>query len=190
MPREWTRPDPDGTGISRRRPHGSPERGPAAPERADSDVPERSPVRVMIVDDDSIFLMGVARMLRGAPCVIDLVDTPEEALVRLSETPPALMLIDMHMPRMNGLEFLERARLAFASATGTPESFGPGTLIEHVYLQSAGRASPKTKAEAARLGAELIDKGTVLSQGWLRGAVERIEARRSPPASGSTGKVA
>jgi response regulator RpfG family c-di-GMP phosphodiesterase len=66
--------------------------------------------RVLIVDDDINLLKGLKRNL----CKYYDVDTApggEEALAQLeSDGPYQVLLVDMNMPVMNGIEFLEEAR--------------------------------------------------------------------------------
>ncbi len=70
---------------------------------------------VLLVEDDSIDAMTVRRALREleAPNPLHHVTDGEQALAFLRDPAkprPGLILLDINMPRMNGLEFLNHAK--------------------------------------------------------------------------------
>lgn len=79
-------------------------------ERISKTFREPSRQRVLVVDDDSMNLRFAQRML-GAYYEVTCVSSGIEALEFLKTTTPALALLDLHMPEMNGFQLLERIRL-------------------------------------------------------------------------------
>lgn len=69
------------------------------------------PVRVMVVDDSVFMRRMVKDLLETDPEieVVALARDGQEALEMLPEVRPDVVLLDVEMPRLNGLEFLERA---------------------------------------------------------------------------------
>jgi chemotaxis response regulator CheB len=69
--------------------------------------------KVMIVDDSAMMCLIIQNMLSGDPhlWVAGFASNGKEALDRLSEVQPDLILLDIEMPEMDGLEFLRHARL-------------------------------------------------------------------------------
>ncbi|MCG8604764.1 response regulator [bacterium] len=69
---------------------------------------------ILVVEDDRVDFMTVKRAHKylEIPNRLDHVNNGEEALayLRSVEDTPALILLDLNMPRMNGLEFLEVAK--------------------------------------------------------------------------------
>ncbi len=70
-------------------------------------------MRILLIDDHALFRIGLSELLerRGIE-VIDAVAGCEEGIQRVSETTPDVVLLDMRMPEMSGLEVLERLRAA------------------------------------------------------------------------------
>lgn len=62
--------------------------------------------RILVVDDaeDNRFLVQV--FLEGEGFLIDTADSGQDAISQLQTNPPDLVLMDMMMPEMNGLEML------------------------------------------------------------------------------------
>ncbi|MHB8604857.1 MAG: response regulator [Thermoplasmatota archaeon] len=75
--------------------------------------------RVLIVDDEPDILVSLADVLRAelADADVRVASSGPEALELLRDEPADLILTDYRMPKMNGLEFLRRARLVAPSAT-------------------------------------------------------------------------
>jgi two-component system response regulator HydG len=69
--------------------------------------------RILVADDDEAARKGLASLLRAEGFEVDLAEDGERALARLQETAPDVLVTDLHMPNMDGLQLLEQAREAF-----------------------------------------------------------------------------
>lgn len=63
---------------------------------------------ILAVDDDPNILSTIGIMMRSAGIRSVLIESAEEAIARLPEISPDLILLDYMMPRMNGAEFYDR----------------------------------------------------------------------------------
>ena len=66
--------------------------------------------RILMVDDEPDFLMMVSLLLRKQGHEIAIANDGEEALAKLKEAPPDLVLLDIRMPKMDGFEVFERMK--------------------------------------------------------------------------------
>ncbi|MFI5349504.1 MAG: response regulator [Elusimicrobiota bacterium] len=66
------------------------------------------PEKLLIVDDEADVRVALARVLRGPYVVLEAPDG-EKALSLIAREKPRLVLLDVSMPGMGGLEVLERA---------------------------------------------------------------------------------
>jgi DNA-binding NarL/FixJ family response regulator len=71
-------------------------------------------IRVLITDDHQLFREGLTRILNDAPelTVVANVGSGEEALKRIPELKPDVILMDVNMPGIGGVETTRRVRLA------------------------------------------------------------------------------
>lgn len=107
---ELARCQPQLTPAAPRRTPMTPTSVPAAPPVAAvpaSGAPRRP--RVMCVDDEPLLLEGLSPFLRRHFEVV-LCGSPEEALRKLADAPVSVIVSDMHMPGMSGIELLGRVR--------------------------------------------------------------------------------
>ena len=102
---------------------------------SDSTIPRRLNAAVLVVDDEQQMSKVVGRVLTAAGCDVTYAADGEEALNRLREALPDLVISDVNMPRMNGLELLTRIRaqattralpVIFLSARGETEDIVAG----------------------------------------------------------------
>jgi len=70
-------------------------------------------MRVLLIDDHALFRFGLQELLerRGIE-VVDAVGECDAGIQRVCETSPDVVLLDMRMPRLSGLEVLRRLRAA------------------------------------------------------------------------------
>ncbi len=66
--------------------------------------------RVLIVDDDAPARRLLQVRLRALGCEVALAADGEEALAQIKKHEPALMLLDLQMPKMGGIEVLRHLR--------------------------------------------------------------------------------
>lgn len=68
-------------------------------------------MRVLMIDDHALFRMGLTELLerRGIE-VVDAVGDCSQGIDRVAEQQPDVVLLDMRMPGMNGLEVLQELR--------------------------------------------------------------------------------
>jgi two-component system, OmpR family, KDP operon response regulator KdpE len=80
-------------------------------------TPEPSLTNVLIVDDDPTFRKGLAASLKTSGYAVDLARNGEEALAYIRERPVGVVLLDINMAGMSGLEACHRIR-ALAPQSG------------------------------------------------------------------------
>ena len=66
--------------------------------------------RILIVDDDADIRESLPGGLSGSGAEIDTAKDGEEALAKVAEAPPDIVLTDVRMPGMDGLELLRLLR--------------------------------------------------------------------------------
>ena len=82
--------------------------------------------RILIVDDEAEVLDFLAEELRDRDYEVETALTGEEAIEKIKASRPHLMLLDITMPGMNGIETLKKAkeidpRLAVVMVTAVAE---------------------------------------------------------------------
>ena len=65
---------------------------------------------VLFVDDNPVILKSIENAFSAEGYEVLLAATPEEGLAQIREDSPQVIVSDLRMPRMNGLEFLHAAR--------------------------------------------------------------------------------
>ena len=66
--------------------------------------------RVLVVDDVPTELEMICRILQEAGMEVVRASDGEEAIARIQEKPPDLVILDVVMPRMNGFEVVRELR--------------------------------------------------------------------------------
>jgi DNA-binding NtrC family response regulator len=67
-------------------------------------------LRVLLVDDETEFVSALAERLSLRGYDAQVATSGEEALGKINSTPPDVVLLDMLMPGMSGLEVLKRIK--------------------------------------------------------------------------------
>lgn len=68
-----------------------------------------NPRIVCIVDDDDAVRVALARLLRAAGLEAETYASPREFLERAIDTTPRCLLLDVHLPKMDGFELHREA---------------------------------------------------------------------------------
>lgn len=69
-----------------------------------------NPISVLVVDDDPSMLKMVAAILRGAGYSVRIASTAEQALTTLQTQQPVVILVDLRLPGLHGIEFTRHVR--------------------------------------------------------------------------------
>jgi diguanylate cyclase (GGDEF)-like protein len=96
--------------------------------------------KVLVVDDSAVVRAVVSSCLKRAGYDVAMADSGSAALERLSETSFDVVITDLNMPGMSGIEMLRRIRLSQP---------GPEVII----LTGSGAQDVSSAVEALRLGA-------------------------------------
>lgn len=75
-------------------------------------LPVQEPTRLMLVDDDPIFLKTMLGQLQGYGFEVSVLDDPQQFWVALDTVAPEVLILDVQMPHCNGLELCQTLRLA------------------------------------------------------------------------------
>ncbi len=66
--------------------------------------------RILIVDDEEVIRNSISLYLRREGYLVDVCATGEEGLRRIEEISPDLLLLDVKLPKLGGLDVLKRAK--------------------------------------------------------------------------------
>ncbi len=99
------------------------------------------PLTILVVDDSVSIRQFVSRLMQEQGWQTMTAKNGAEALERLHETQPDLIVLDIEMPRMNGFEFLN-ARRADKKMAGIP------------VIMLTSRSTEKYRVKAGELGAD------------------------------------
>jgi CheY-like chemotaxis protein len=97
--------------------------------------------RVLLVDDDSVAVDGLCSLLEMDGFDVTGLVSPEEALLRLKAERFDVLITDLEMPRVHGLEVVRAARAASTSMK---------VLVVTAYMGSRASATALS-AGAARI---------------------------------------
>ncbi|MCF8481597.1 MAG: sigma-54 dependent transcriptional regulator [Rhodospirillum sp.] len=75
-----------------------------------NDGPKQVNVHVMLVDDDREMRDSLGHFLTRSGCLVSAFDRAEPALAALEEDRPDVVVTDLRMPGLSGMEFLTRAK--------------------------------------------------------------------------------
>lgn len=68
------------------------------------------PFRTLLVDDEQEFVQTLSERLQARNLISDVVYDGEQALAALAEEPPEVMVLDLKMPGIDGIEVLRRVK--------------------------------------------------------------------------------
>ncbi len=104
------------------------------------DPPAREPERILVVEDSPVQAKYLGGILQGAGMEVSLLTHPEEALERLAEFKPDLILMDLYMPRCTGLELASAIRMD-PTFMGIPIVFLSSEVERRTQLEALGRGA-------------------------------------------------
>jgi CheY-like chemotaxis protein len=141
----------------------------ALPRSGSLDGADVAGLRVLVVDDAPINLMVAERTLAQLGCEVETASDGADALSRLRRASFDVVLMDVHMPEMDGLEATRRIR-----AGGAGE---PARQVPVIALTADALAESRAACEAAGLDG-FVAKPFVLSE--LTETLARCRAGRPP----------
>ncbi len=131
---------------------------------------DQSPVRIMVVDDDPIFLQTMGGQLQARGFVVATLSDPQQFWPMLENTNPDILLLDIQMPHINGLELCAKLR-------GAPH----WQKLPVMFLSILGDAHSQHRAFAAGADDYLAKPITAQHLGdRIRQRLQRIQWLSSP----------
>jgi CheY-like chemotaxis protein len=125
-------------------------------------------LRCLLVDDDARFVHAARALLEGEGMAIDTASTGAEAIRRISERAPDLVLLDICLGSDSGFEVARRIHAAWLSRSQDSSHGSPRIILISTYSEADFghliRASPVlgfiAKASlSARAIRELLERG-------------------------------
>src|SRR5438552_15502034 len=125
------------------------------------------PSTVLIVDDEKNIRRTVRMVLEGEGFAVEEASSGEEALARLPDVGADLLLLDVQLPGISGLETLERLGMTTRSGPGgsAPAPGGPSAAmrgaepVPPTVIMISGHATLADAVRAVKLGAyDLLEK--------------------------------
>jgi DNA-binding NtrC family response regulator len=148
------------------------------------------PLVVLVVDDDPTALALLRAVLEEIGCRVHTAERPAEALRRLEAETPDLLVTDLRMPELSGLDLIRQARrlhphlgcllvTGFATDEVVTEAFRAGVLdlLSKPLNIAEGQARIARAGEIVRLRAEVARLREELAAQRTAGAAEEPPSR-------------
>ena len=71
---------------------------------------QTAPRKVFVIDDDSVMLLSCRRILEPEGYEVETFESGHDGLARLQHVRPQMLLVDLKMPELDGLQVIERIR--------------------------------------------------------------------------------
>lgn len=94
--------------------------------------------KILLLDDEEIVYKTVRRCLRYFPCELVWRGNPLKVLQELDDLNPDLVILDLNMPGLSGIEFVSRIQTGTALRYPTLILTGHGELENSEQLLAAG----------------------------------------------------
>jgi len=107
--------------------------------------------RLLVVDDDPAWLALYRMAFEGQFDIVESADA-QQALADFDEVEPDIVLLDLRMPRMDGMDFIRRLKLR---GVGVPIVVCSGALADGERLSVPGVQSTRKEADLRNLWAAL-----------------------------------
>jgi CheY-like chemotaxis protein len=109
--------------------------------------------RILVVDDEEIVIKSCLRILGGGDYQVEAARGGREALRKVEENPYDLIILDIMMPDMGGLEVLRRVKETHPDVdviivTGLPQN---GTVVEAKKLGASDYISKPFEPDELKL---------------------------------------
>jgi CheY-like chemotaxis protein len=115
----------------------------AAADRGEGEMPRSTAGatgrRILIVDDNAAFLTSLSSVLRETGHAVKTAADGVEAVALAREWKPDFVLLDVHMPRMNGFEAARQLRALFAQ-DAMKLVLMTGSTLDETTMRGAERA--------------------------------------------------
>lgn len=108
------------------------------------------------MDDDEFTIELISRLLHADACQVSGFTNPKVCLSYLTDVVPAFLFVDMKMPRMNGLEFIEDLK-----RRGSDHK-------TKIYLCSGAHPPRQVCSLLSAMDVEFILKDNMCNKDWLR----------------------
>jgi two-component system, chemotaxis family, protein-glutamate methylesterase/glutaminase len=154
----------------------------APPPQAGDDASRRGPARILVVDDSAVVRLALSQILGRTGMVVDTALDPIIALDKMRRARPDAIVLDIEMPRMDGLTFLQKVMREDPIPVVVCSSLaGPGT---EVALQALEEGAIDVVAKP-RLGVKgFLEESAQRLVHVVRAAVQaKVRARPPRPAA-------
>jgi CheY-like chemotaxis protein len=125
--------------------------------------------RVLVADDSELVQQSIVALLRVEGYEVRTVSDGEAAVAAAAEWKPRYVLLDLHMPRLSGVDAAKRLRAKYR----------PGEMV--IVMMSGVALNDSWREHAKQAGFDLCVDKTADPNDWL--AQMRAAGANRPPAS-------
>ena len=145
---------------------------------------------ILIVEDEEPIVRLLTRLLTAQGFQIDVADDGEAALQSVGDHPPSLVLLDVGLPGMNGIEVCRRLKSSPATCL-TPVVMLTGLQGREYRLAGINARGRRFPVEAVRLrGTARADSIAGSHEALYRRArIDRVDHCQPGPHGGSPGRL-
>jgi DNA-binding NtrC family response regulator len=121
---------------------------------------------ILVIDDEADVRDGMKRALERAGFSVRIIDNATDALLELKREPANVVITDIIMPKLNGVDAIHRivrefpsVRIVAISGGGNfdPSGYQPASITTTAYLAAAEKAGAHHILTKPFESAELID---------------------------------